>query len=63
MERVITLEALQDRHARLLKTREEERQAFERKDIGYMFVLGELEQMIAELQAANEIESAGGGGE
>lgn len=63
MERTITLEDIKARHARLLQTREEEQKAFEQRDTGYMFVLGELELMIKELEAQPEEAPAGDGGE
>jgi hypothetical protein len=56
----ITVEEIRARHKRLVSERERDQKAYQHKDAGYMFVLGELELMIEDLErrAAAELAAA-----
>lgn len=46
----LTLDEVRARHAGLVAQRQKEQATFKERDTGFSFVLGELEQMIAELE-------------
>ena len=46
----ISIDELRARHTRLVAERQREQLAYTKKDAGYMFVLGELELMIEDLE-------------
>ena len=59
----LTLDDLRARHERIKTAREEAAKVARDKDLGYAYVLGELEQLIALLEARERESADGGGGE